>query len=232
MGTLTLEQFRDELLFDLKNRTDTGATGLSTTRQTLFVNAAYLHVTHPSVFRHRELQYRYTIPLVAGQATYAFTPNAGVNVTAIRSVAHVDGATDDPTLFRTKLVPQDEQWFQERTLSSSGPPRDYYVQANVIGVGPVPDASVAGELLVVTAWREPTLLVVGASTVLSSLWDEIILLGARWRAELHLGYRDLAEMTKLDFASLLNEYQSFEQLHGEDWDWQSGVRVERTMESV
>lgn len=233
MGTFTLEGFRSELIFDLRNRGDVSVPeGVTEARQDSWVNAGYLHVTHPTVFRHRELQHRYTIPLVAGTHAYTFHPNAGVNITAIRSISHAAAATDDPTAFRTKLVPQDEQWFQDRTLSSSGPPRDYFVLANQVRLSPVPSANEAGEVLVVSAWREPVLLVAGQTTVLSALWDEIILLAARWRAELHLGYRDLAEATKLDFAGLLNEYQSFEQLHGEDWGWTAEVRTESHMETA
>jgi hypothetical protein len=233
MGTLTLENFRSELLFDLKNRTDTSVPeGLTTTRQDLFINAGYLHVTHPSVFRHRELQHSYTLTLVNGTQSYLFHPNAGVNITALRYVAHVAAATDSPTAFRTKLFPKDEQWFQQRTLVSGGPPRDYFVRGDRIFLSPVPGANENGQVLVVGAWREPAVLTAGAVTVLSSLWDEVVLLAARWRAEFHLGYRDLAEATKLDFVSLLNEYRDFEQLHGEDWDWVSEVRTERVMESL
>lgn len=234
MGTLTLEQLRAELLFDLRNRTDTTtANGVSTTRQDMWINAGYFWMTHPSVFRHRELQHRYTIALVNATNLYTFTPTPGltsVAITAIRSVAHVDATTDSPTATRTKLFPKDEQWFQARSLTSGGPPRDYAVRGNSILVSPVPGTSEAGELLVVTAWREPAVLIAGATTVLSTLWDEIVLLAARWRAELHLGYRELAEATKLDVVGLVNEYRDFEFLHGEDMDWQTEVRSERTME--
>jgi hypothetical protein len=233
VGTLNLEGFRAELLFDLRNRTDTSAPeGLTTARQDMFINAGYLHVTHPSVFRHRELQHSYTITLVNGTQSYVFHPNAGVNITALRYVAHVAAASDSPTAFRTKLFPKEEQWFQERTLVSGGPPRDYFVRGDQLFLSPVPGAVENGQVLVVGAWREPALLVPGSATVLSTLWDEIVLLAARWRAELHLGYRDLAEATKLDFVSLINEYRDFEQLHGEDWDWSADVRVERHMENA
>jgi hypothetical protein len=233
MGTYTLENFRSELLFDLKNRSDTtGSAGFSTARQDSFINAGYLHVTHPSVFRHRELQHRYTIPLVNAQWNYTFTPNASVVITSIRSLSHVAAATDDPLSYRTKIYPHDEQWFQERTLTSSGPPRDYFVVGSEIRLSPVPTANEAGEVLVVSAWREPAVLIAGQTTVLSTIWDEIVLLAARWRAEIHLGYREMAEATKLDFTSLVNEYQTFEQLHGEDWDWQGGIRTESYQESA
>ena len=234
MGTMDLERFRANLLFDLKNRTDTAtSTGLDNQRLDEWINAGYLHVTHPTVFRHRELQYRFNLTLLTGINAYTFTPTpeiVAVNITAIRSVAHVDAATDDPLAFRTKVYPKDEQWFQERTLVQTGPPRNYFVRGSSLVVGPVPSANENGQVLAVTAWREPALLTAGQVTVLSTLWDEIVLLAARWRAELHLGYRDLAEATKLDFTGLVNEYQDFETLHGEDWDWSSGLRMDRTME--
>lgn len=233
MGSLTLEQFRVQLLFDLKNRTDTLTTdGMDATRQNMYVNAGYLWLTHPSVFRHRELQLAYTIPLVAATNSYAFTPNAGVVITGIRYVSHVAAATDNPTARRVKMYPKDEQWFQERTLTT-GAPRDYAVRGSSLLVSPVPTATEAGQVLVVGAWREPAVLAAdGAVTVLSTLWDEIVVLASRWRAELHLGYRDLAEATKLDLVGLLNEYKDFDQLHGEDWGWTSEVRVESHMESA
>jgi len=238
VGTLTLEGFRAELLFDLKNRTDTTTPeGLSVARQDMFINAGYLWVTHPTVFRHRELQHSYTLalstPVPGTTNVYLFTPAPGnVVITGLRYVSHVDAATDDPTAFRTKLFPKDEQWFQERTLTAGGPPRDFAVRGNNLLISPVPGTGEVGEVLVVGAWREPAVLVGGATTVLSTLWDEIVVLAARWRAEFHLGYRDLAEGTKLDLVGLVNEYQDFERLQGEDWDWVSEVRVERTMESA
>lgn len=234
MGLLTLADFRSELLFDLKNRSDSAATsGLTVTRQEMFIAYAYLHVTHPSVFRHRELQMAGTIPLVNGTNSYAFTPLSTFTVTGIRYVCHVAAATDDPTQIHTKLLPHDEQWFYNRTMSSGGPPRDYATRGNNLLVSPVPGANEAGQVLVVGAWREPVGLSLDTDvTELPIVWDEIILLAARWRAELHLGYRDLAEATKLDFVSLINEFKTHEDLHGEDWDWVSEVRTESYMESV
>ena len=232
MGTMTLERFRSNLLFDLRNRTDTSTPdGFDTTRQDEIINSAYFHLSHPSIYRHRELQTRYTITLATGVQAYTFTPTGGgFNILAIRSVAHVEAATDDPLSFRTKLIPRDEQWFQERTLSSSGPPRNYMIQANVMGISPVPTVTENGQVMVVTAWREPTALVAGATTVLGNVWDEVLRLGTRWRAELHLGYRDLAEATKMDYISFINEYKDFEQLHGEDWDWVPELRMDSAME--
>ena len=237
MGTMTLADFRSELIFDLRNRTDTtDPLGFSTTRQDRYINAGYLHVAHPSVFRHQELQVRVNLSLISGTQGYTFTPTGGLtsmNIVALRSAAYVQAATDDPTATRTKLFPHDEQWFQDRSVNSGGPPRDYYVRANQVFLSPVPGANEAGNLVVLTAVREPARLSLGGDlTVLPSTWDEIVSLAARWRAEFHLGYRDLAEASKLDLNALINEYGNFEALHGEDWDWMSEVRTDSYMETV
>jgi len=228
MGTMTLEDFRTEMLFDLKNRTDTGTDGLSTTRQDLFINSAYLHVTHPSVFRHREMQYTSNITLFDTISNYIFSPDvANVTITAIRSVTHISGPVTN--LRFVKLLPKDQQWFASRS-PSTGAPREYFIQANDINLNPIPGPNEDTTIIALSTWREPDLLVAGATTVLSSMWDEIILLAARWRAELHLGYREMAEATKLDWVSLVNEYAAFEQLHGEDWDFYPDLRTESSME--
>ena len=232
MGTYTLENFRSELLFDLRNRSDTSsAEGFSTARQESFINAAYLHVCHPAVFRHREMEHTYTIPLVNGTQSYVFTPNSSNHIVAIKHVSHVESATDVFTATRTKLFPRDEQWFQSRT-HQSGTPRDYMLRSVNILLSPIPGPNEAGQVLSIGSWREPALLTAGTTTVLSTRWDEIVLLAARWRAELHLGYRDLAEATKLDFVSLINEYQDEMRMNGEDWDHAIEVRTESYMERV
>ena len=234
MGTLTLTQLRDEVRFDLKNRPDSGSSGLSDTRLNLFINAAYLHVAHPSVHKHRELLYTYTITLATDDNEYAFTPVGGVNILAIRSVTHVDSTTLTATAARNKLRPKDPQWFDERTINTGSRPSTYAVEANNIIIEPVPTSSLNGELLQVRSIREPAQLSADTDvTVIGNRWDEVILLAARWRAELHLGYRDLAEATKLDFAALINEYAEWDTLHvREEWDWQSDFRVDSPMESA
>jgi hypothetical protein len=234
VGTYTLSDFRTELLFDLKNRSDTSSPeGITTTRQTGFINAGLLHICEPSVHRHREMRHSYTIPLVSGVMAYDFTPTAaGVLIVGDPfSIAHVSATTDDFTAFRTKLFARDEQYFQERSHVSGGQPRDYFTRGNQILVSPIPGPNEAGEVLSVTAWREPAVLALDTDrTVLSTKFDEIVLLASVWRAQLHLGYRQLAESTKVDFTSLLNEYADHERRGGEDWSWSTDVRTESYMD--
>lgn len=233
MGTLTLADFRSELRFDLRNRPDTSSSGFSDTRANLFINSAYLHVSHPSVFRHRELMYRFEITLTPANL-YTFSPDgAGVEITAIKSITHVQAATNDYTAFRTKLLPKDEQWFDGRSHDQGPNPRHYAIRGDQILLSPIPFGASIGQVLSLNTIREPALLAVDTdATVLATRFDEIVLLAARWRAELHLGYRDLAEATKLDFVGLLNEYRDDETLNMEDFDWQVEVRNESTMEQA
>ena len=226
MGLMTLAQFRSELVFDLKNRADTGPTGVSTERQNLWVNWAYRHVGHPSIHKHRALQVNFTLTLVSGDNQYAFNPSpTAETIVGVRSVSYIQAASDTPSAFKTKLLPRDVRWLEQRSLTT-GPPKIVARQGNELWLDPVPGANQAGHLLKVHAWKLPNSLAVDAdTTVLESQWDEVVLLGARWRAERDLGYRDLAELTKQDFAGLINEYQEFDQLDAEDWGWAPGIAM-------
>jgi len=226
VGVLTGTQFLSEARFDLKNRPDTASSGLTDTRLMLMLNAAYRHLAHPSVFRHRELEFTYTITLVNGVNAYAFTPTGGVNIVSLRSVTHIDATVLTPTATRNKLLPVGPQWFDERTITSSSRPTTYAVEGNNLIIEPIPGSNENSELLFVRAIREPADLTSGTATVIGANWDEILILATRWRAELHLGYRDLAEATKLDFSALINEYEEFDKLHTEEeWDWQTQFRT-------
>jgi len=235
VGVLTLSEILTEVRFDLKNRPDTTASGLSDTRLTLFVNAAYRHLCHPSVHRHREMLYNYTLTLASGTNTYTFTPDAAaVNIVAVRSVTYIDAAAYTATAQKNKLRPVEPQWFDERTLTSGGRPTNYGIEGSTLEVSPVPAANEDTKLLRVRAIREPALLTTAGdeATAVGAQWDEVLILGTRWRAEMHLGYRDLAEATKLDYAAMLNEYQSFSNLQAEDWDWVPEFVTDPAMENL
>lgn len=226
MGQLTLAEIRSELRLDLRNRPDTSSSGFSDTRANLYINSAYLHLTHPSVFRHRQLLYRFAIPLTTANL-YTFSPDgAGVTITALLGLTHVQAATNNYTASRTKLLPKDEQWFDDRSHNQGPNPRHYAVRGDQILLSPIPNGTAIGQVLSVHSYRQPALLALDTdTTVMDTRFDEILLLAARWRAELHLGYRDLSEATKLDFVGLLNEYRDHDTLNAEDFDWQADVRT-------
>jgi hypothetical protein len=50
-------------------------------------------------------------------------------------------------------------------------------------------------------------------------------LGARWRAERDLGYADRAELTKQNYAALLNEYRERQDFNAMDTEWLPGLEL-------
>jgi hypothetical protein len=234
MGTLTLVDFRTEVRVALKNRPDS-ATALSDTRLNRYINMSYVHISRPEVFRHREMMRTALITLVSGTNEYTFTPDSNTNsVVAIRSVAFIDSTTLSNTARRRRLTPRDPQYFDDTTFSAGSNPSSYAIDGDTMIIDPVPGSLQATKLLLVREIIEPPALVAGLQqTLLRPLWDELVILGAKWMSELYLGYRDQAEATKLDYASLLNEFKAFDDLHGrEDFEWQTDVRTESAMESA
>lgn len=225
MGILTLQQFLNELRFDLRNRSDTGTSGLSDDRLTFFLNMAMQHITHPSVHRHRAMQFRSNRTLVSGINSYVWNQSAATESFSIRYVYHILDTTDVNTAQHIKLLPRDERWLAQRSISS-GPPKIYCVQGNNILLDPVPSANENGQLLSISTWQMPAVFTTSNLTAVSALtsqWDEVLLLGARWRAERDLGYVDRAELTRQHYAAMINEYADQQNLETEDWDFQPGI---------
>ena len=231
MGLMTLEQLRTEVRFDLKNRTDTGPDGVSDARLNMWINDALQEFTYPSVSTHDALRTRFTLPLVAGQYVYDYSPTpAGEVVHVLRYAVHYLSNTDDPLAHKRTMNNQDEQWFEKRTITTGGPPSDYATRDDKkLIISPVPSTAYAGNLIVLGAWREHVEMTADdQKSELKVRWDEVIILGARWRAELHLGYRDLSDATKLDYTSLVNQYKQEADLHFvEDWSSSTDMRTDR-----
>jgi hypothetical protein len=235
VGASTLNDFLEDIRFDLKNRGDTSSQGLSQARLTRYINSGYCHVTHPSVFRHQAMRHRFQITLVQDQGTYTFNPVSTVVMTALRWGAYIPSATVTDDAQRFRMIPKDEQWIENRTVNIGGPTRHYVVINDTqLRVSPIPSSAEAGNQLLFGAWREPAQLVnTTDQTTIPATWDEIVRLAGRWRTELSLGYRDQAEATKFDFVSLINEYSDQEFIHGhEDIEWMGDLNMDRYQESV
>lgn len=229
MGTRTLDQFRTELRFSLDNRADTSADGLSDERIDRWVNATYIHLTHPSIHLHREVQHDYTIPLVTDQNEYTYDPDPNdttIKITSLRDVHHIDAGADTPTARRVKLQPRGIRWFDKRTITT-GEPKIYAIDGSSLFIDGVPGTPQNGELLKIRAWREPALLVDDDdTTVIPALWDEVMDMGILWRAERALKMHEDAAVSKVDYASMINEYASKLWLETEDTGWNPGVVTE------
>jgi len=215
-GSITLTQMRDEVRYNMDNRE---ATDIPDTYLTRYINWAYLHVCSPSVYRHQAMQATQTIPLVAGTFTYAVSANHDM----IYGVANItDGY---------RLKPRDVRWFRERPRTGGGRPGIYVHYNNNLLVHSTPSTSDTGKSLVVDYWAIPTPLSANASvTVLTPIWDEIIILGAVWRGWRSLNRPDHAEIAKQDYGSMINEVTAVAKIEGEDWDHQAQPEIQHYQE--
>jgi hypothetical protein len=227
MGTLQLSEFRTELQFLLFDRAD-GA--VPDARLNRWINQSYRHVAYPSVYAHREMQARVDFGLVTDQNEYGLGPatigpvmnpvEASTQILGVYRVTHYFATTITPTTQRNKLKPRGIQDLDRRTLGS-GPPSRYAIDGDILYLDPVPTTTENGQRLQLRFWRQPTDLAAnGDVTTIPDIWDEVILLGARWRAERDLGYQDRAELSKQQYAALLNEYQErqdIEVMHEVQW---------------
>lgn len=231
MGVMTLAEMRTELQeMYLRGRTDQAVTN---TRLDRWINWGYDHVSHPLVHRHPQLLANFDFSLVTDDNTYDISDSATTfQITAVRSVTHYLATTIAATTIRRKLVPRGVRWFDERT-NVSGPPTAYTIDENeTLILSGVPTSTENGQQIRVRCWREPTLLAAnGDLTVLPRRWDELVLLGARWRAYRDLEMREAAELAKIDFGITMNEFPNREHLEAEDTGWAPGLSSRGVMET-
>jgi hypothetical protein len=223
MGSLTGQNLIDELKFLLQGRDDTGDV-VTDARLLRWVNWSYNHVCYPNVHKHRELMTNYDASLATSDGSYAIdSSTVGYHINAVVSVTHFESATIADTTTRNRLRPRSYSWFENRNITTGKPSR-YAIDGTTLYLDPVPTSTYNSQQLRVRLYREPADLSVSTSTVLSDVWDEVILQGAKWRAERDIGYREIAELTKQDFAALLNEFQEKWQLETfEEIEWMPGV---------
>jgi hypothetical protein len=216
----TASNFRDELVFNLKNRADAG---LTDERLDRWINAAYRHMCLPTVHDFREMHTSVDITLVNGTHIYDIDEaTVGEKIVAVRSVFNIIDIPETATGRKRVLRPRAVQWFDRRVLVT-GSAQVFTIDGESIAISNVPGATEAGQLVRIRFWAEPTRLTTGVTTVLADYYDEVLVLGSQWIAERALGYRDRAEITKQDYIGLLNEGPEEGQLEGHMWDHQVDV---------
>jgi len=231
MGSMTLVNFRDELLFNLKNRNDTG---LTTARLNRWINQSYLHMTRPRVMKHSELLGRLDVGLITGQDEYDIGfVNVGYKLLGVRDVIYYDGAAG-PTVTRRNLSPRSIHWINKR-VKPSGAPQAYALEGvagnATLSINTVPTTTENGNELRVWHYREASVLVAdGDTTVLSDYWDTVLVLGSQFFAEWFLGYRDLAVATGQVYQNMINETLDDLELNAEDTDHQTEIVSESYMQ--
>jgi len=211
--------------FLLENRADAAVNPIRLNR---WLNYSYLHIGHPDVFEHRELHARIPITLVLNTFSYNITEaTLGLKLLRVRSVNYIDAAAYNNTSRRVKLRYEAVQQYESRTPHTAANPGIYTIRGNNIDIHPGPDSTAAGDIIVLEIVRQPALLSIDADvTLLPTAWDEMWYLGALWRAQRDLGYQELAEQTKQNFAALVNEVGGFPYIAVGDTRQSSGPGIE------
>lgn len=230
MGTLTLQQLRDEARFQLGGRT---IDDLPDTRIDIWLDWAYKHIARPGIFPHRSLLASGTLTLVQSDPEYAFTDLS--SVTANSQVVAIRGVINETQGYR--LRPRTIRQLDEVRLDSSGSPREssrpilYAVESTNLLLHPAPNGTAAGDTIRVRYWAEiGTLATSGAASTLPNDWDEVIVQGATWRGFRALQIPDRAELAKIEFGQLINEVSDRLRLDAlEEKHFETEVDIEQHM---
>lgn len=219
MGTLTLEEFREELRLVCGGIQST-STVWTAARLDRRINASYLWCSMPNHYRHPELEATEELVLVANTASYALT-NTYYMIYGVDHAQAASGSVTDETR-RTKLYPVD--WREQMdTLRPTSRPSEYSYWDEQIHLTSVPDTTSVGQVLEVHGYIQPDTLALAAdTTLLKPEWDEIIVIGAEWRMWISLNEHDRAYEAKQNLGALVNEVADFRRLHAEEWGWQTG----------
>ena len=215
MGSLTLANFRVELDYLLENR------GIADARLSRWINRAYEHISYPTIHKHWELEATTNIPLVTDQFVYSLDiaeTYVQRELLGIRSARYVEDTSDSMTSRRQVMQARSLGWFNRRqhTTTAAGP--SYYgIFHKQLYISPGPMADINGNWMVLEGWEQPAILTLDADqTVLLGWWDEVILVGAKWMAELELGFLEYAEQTKQSYSSLLTQAPNRELVGADD----------------
>jgi hypothetical protein len=228
MGTMTLANIRDEVKLRLQNRSDTG---VSDARILQWVNMAYNHMTHPSIHEFEQLSVKNTIALVADTREYALTTaTLGHEMIAIRTIHFINATSETLTDRRHRLRPRDIRQLDNKQPTSSEPRYYYLNEGQNLIVDPYPGTAEAGKVLLIRYWREVAPFAQDANvSVLPNYYDEVLVLGALYRAEEVLEYRDRAEETRQNYVNLLNDASEKPEVEADDWDHKTEVRRQPEM---
>ena len=144
-------------------------------------------------------------------------------------MTYYESSSITATATRRDVRPRSIDELNRRTLGT-GSPSEYALDGTLLVLSPVPTSDQNGYQMRVTNWRVPTPLSDTADqTAIADYWDRALLRGAQWLAEFDLGYREIAEHTKQDYVSLINERLDDYELNAEDSGHRTQIRTESAM---
>lgn len=228
MGLMTLADYRAELTYLMKGRTDAA---VDNDRLDRTINQAYSHLCQPETRLHKELKARYDGALTDGTNEYDISIAAiGWDVLFIRDVTYYEAAAITATTTKRDVAPVDVNWFNARTIPIGGAPSKYAQDGELLLIYPVPSAVEDGNLVRITHYREPEpLSLITDTTVLGTYWDRVLLRGAQWLLEYDAGLRELAVLTKQEYVGLINEKRDDYELNAADTGFGVEFKNERIM---
>lgn len=224
MGTRTLSQLRTDLTLMLDNRSD-----LTDAQLNYWLNAALNHIGQPEVRWHRELESTYDITLVTDTSSYAVdATTVGAQILDIIDVTFYDATSIAETTERFDVQPREINWINKQTLSShSSGPRHYAWWRDTIFFSYIPNSTDNGKQVRLEIYVAPTDMSADSDTTgLADYWDRGVALGAKWMAELDLGYTEQAEASRQEYAGWINEKRDATMLGARDTRRRTQVRHE------
>ncbi len=208
MGTDTLTNMRDSVTFEMHSRTD-----LTNGSLDRWINAAYTHISMPNVFRHHELESTKTIAMITDDIDYSI---AALNFWSVRQVSHFKGTSTAVTVARQRLEPMDITQFDDQGQLGTGAPSRWLIEGTQLFLDKRPTTNENTQLLQLRGYLIPTVLSATSDvTVLSRIWDEVIILGAVWRGLRGTNQPAEAEIAKLNYAEMIREVVQAHQLEAE-----------------
>jgi hypothetical protein len=200
MGALSLQTMRDDLRYIVGGYTSTEMSDALVDR---WLRYAYLHVCRPAIYEHRELLTSGTTALVTSDRDYLLSAIAA-STDDVQAVKLVVNETRGQRLRPLSLRQIEERARPGGTLLT-GRPTHYAVEGTALYVYPAPNATHNGDTLRMWYWRKPAALAAAPATEIAEDWDEVILVGAVWRAWRYMNLPDRAELAKVEFGQLANE---------------------------
>ncbi len=187
-----------------------------------WINWSYLHISQPNIHPHQSFQTQGELTLVTDQVTYPLT-GFGFTLWGIYNVTYIAATTSAVTNRRRRLKGASDIRWLDYQFQREGEPSEYAVWGGsavggTLNINARPTTSQNGHILLVRGYRQPTSLVANDSvTVLHDLWDECILIGARWRGWREINRPERAEIARVEFGMQINEIQNALKLDAQDW---------------
>ncbi len=205
MGFLTRDELTTNVRLALDNRQDIA-------EETIWgwINHTLLHVCHPKVYYHPNLEFREDITLVTGTNVYNLDTDT-IIIVGMRNTTAVSGY---------RLYPQNKRWFRDRSQDVPGRPGHYLRYGSlatraIVKVYPTPSVEYNGQVLEAQTYVYPTRFSADAGDVASVIaeeWDEILELGGIWRGWRALNNPVYSDRYKADYAAMINEIEQIETL--------------------